>query len=177
MAARIIVVDNGGTARQLSRLLIVDGGGVTRDIKRLFVVDGGGVSRLVFQGDVVAISNRSPSDSASAPNDAQAGYQLNSNGDVEELTGLAPTVSDVGDWITPKVNMANYECRATVQSGSTPTGSATATWLALSSSRFWQILQSGVGTNASELLVEIRRVLDGAVVASATITLTAIVDP
>lgn len=48
MTARTLVVDSGGTTRQIKRWAVVDSGGITRLLKRAFIVDAGGVSRLIF---------------------------------------------------------------------------------------------------------------------------------
>jgi hypothetical protein len=125
---------------------------------------------------VISIDNRNVVDAVIDPTDAQAGYQLSSAGDVEELTGLGPTVTDVGDWISPKLGMGNYEVRATLNSGTSPTGSALNTWLVLSTSRFWQIQRTTIGTNLSQLLIEIRLASSGVVMDSATIDLEATVE-
>lgn len=80
---------------------------------------------------------------------------------------LRPTESDIG---------SDYEIRATVQSGDTPSGASLGQWLTISSNREWSIGagQSGAGstTNESELLIEIRRI-GGGPQASGVVTLQA----
>lgn len=62
-----------------------------------------------------------------------------------------------GNWITPTSAAGSaYDIRMTVNSGSTPTGSAPGIWLSLGTTRTWTISQSGIGTNASNVTVEIR---------------------
>ena len=62
-----------------------------------------------------------------------------------------------GNWITPtSAAGSNYDIRLTVNSGSTPSGSAPNIWLSLGTTRSWAITQSGIGTTASNVTVEIR---------------------
>jgi hypothetical protein len=115
------------------------------------------------------------SDSTISPTNASASFQLQSDGDVARITvstGGGGTV-DVGDWITPAAAAgANYEVRATVNSGSLTSGS-TGTWLALSSTRTWSLDQTSLGTSACELLIEIRLTSTGAVLDSTVVSLSA----
>jgi hypothetical protein len=171
MAARTLFVDGGGTTRLMRRWPMVDGGGVTRIAKRVFIVDAGGVSRLVFVGDVISISDVTAESEMVNPAAATANYTLAADGDIDRTTG-DNNLSDQGDWITPKVNMADYECRATVTSGSLSSGTA-GSWLALTSSRSWTKQQVINGTSSCVFTLEIRRASDGEVLDTATITLTA----
>lgn len=111
-----------------------------------------------------------PTDTRTSPASATCTFGLSAAGDVT-VNGV-----DVGDWISPKVGMSNYECNMTVNSGSTPTGSATATWLNLGTNRSWTISQSGVGTNSSNCTIQIRNA-SGVVLDSATVTFSATVSP
>jgi hypothetical protein len=62
-----------------------------------------------------------------------------------------------GNWITPTSAAGSaYDIRMTRNSGSTPSGSATGIWLSLGTTRTWTISQSGAGTTASNVTVEIR---------------------
>lgn len=62
-----------------------------------------------------------------------------------------------GDWITPVSAAGNsYEIRMTVNSGSTPSGAATGSWLGLGTTRTWSLEQVGVGSTAANVTVEIR---------------------
>lgn len=64
--------------------------------------------------------------------------------------------------------------RATVTSGTTPSGSLTATWLALSASRSWTLSRSSVGVTACSLTFEIATDSGGVnIVTSDSATITA----
>ena len=110
-----------------------------------------------------------------SPTNASAQFQLQSDGDVARITvttGGGGTV-DVGDWITPiSAAGANYEVRATVNSGSLTSGT-TGSWLALSSTRTWTLTQTTVASSACELLIEIRNTSTTIVMDSSTVTLQA----
>jgi len=72
-----------------------------------------------------------------------------------------------GNWISPVSAAGNaYEIRMTVNSGSTPTGSATASWLALGTTRTWSLSQAVVGTTTANVTVEIRKASTGTVLSS-----------
>lgn len=103
-----------------------------------------------------------------------ATLQLDADGDImkSNAQGTAVTV-DIGDWIAP-VSAAggNYECRATILSG-TLSGGTTGTWQALSSDRFWFVTQSVIGTKVCSFTLEIREVANPSNIVSSTVTLTA----
>lgn len=69
-----------------------------------------------------------------------------------------------GNWVTPLTAAgSDYEVRMTVNSGSTPGGSATGSWLSLGTTRFWTFSQVGVGFTTSNVTVEIRKASSGVV--------------
>ena len=69
-----------------------------------------------------------------------------------------------GNWITPLTAAgSDYEVRMTVNSGSTPAGSATGSWLSLGTSRFWTFTQVIVGFTTANVTVEIRKASSGVV--------------
>lgn len=103
---------------------------------------------------------------------ATAQFELSNAGDVR-LTNPNNTVNDVGDWITPKTGMGSYEAMMTVNSGSALTGSATATWLNLGTTRNWQLVESVVGILSSNCTVQIRNATSLLVLATSAVTVIA----
>lgn len=100
---------------------------------------------------------------------AFASFELQSDGDVVLNEGLGD--GDVGDWVNPKsAAPGSYEVRATLVSGTLASGT-TGSWLALTTSRSWSVFQSGPGSAAATLTVEIR--IDGVVQDTTTVTLSA----
>jgi hypothetical protein len=99
-----------------------------------------------------------------------ATIRFKSNGTWEEDTSGGGTLS-YGDWVTPTSAASDFEIRATVVSG-TVIGSATGSWLALSSDRSWSRRAIG-GFQEATITVEIRRASDSVVVDSADIYLYA----
>lgn len=99
-----------------------------------------------------------------------AGYELRSDGTVYEY---APSGAFKYNWLVYGA-ASDYEVRATVTGGNGQgfTGT-TGVWMPLSTTRAWDVTRNSVGVNTSTLLVEIRRVLDGVVLDSATINLSA----
>ena len=128
--------------------------------------------------DQISIADATCSNTELDPDDAFAGYELQDDGDIFRNLGIGGGASntDIGDWITPKINMAAYECRATLNSGTSPAGSAVGSWLALSSGRSWNLTRTSLGTVTCNLTIEIRRASDGTVLDSCTVILTATVD-
>jgi hypothetical protein len=119
---------------------------------------------------VISISDEFISALNFEPDNATARYRLNSNGEVESLiNGFTTTLEQ---WCTPTSAAGNYEARVTVNSGSLSSGT-TGTWLALSTSRTWSVVQSSVGSSSCNFTVEIRRTGTTTVLDSATIDLVA----
>ena len=130
---------------------------------------------LLGTGDnvVISITNQSISDlDASA---AYAYYFLTAGGQVEQSLqagGINPT--NLEQWCTPTNQSSNYEAFITVSSGALSGGSATGTWLALSTTRNWYVEEFTSGnTNQCIFTVDIRKIGTGTVLDTATITLEA----
>ena len=116
---------------------------------------------------IVALANTSVDDANSGS--AEASYSLTTAGDVFGTTTLNGAI-DIGDWISPNsAAPGSYEARADVVFGSV-TGSATGSWLALTTTRTWTLARSTAGASAARLTVSIR--LGGTTLTSATIDLS-----
>lgn len=78
-------------------------------------------------------------------------------------------------WCPDSGTPGNYEARATVTLGDTPTGSAVDSWLSLASDVTWTIVDNTADavTPSSGFLVELRRAGSSRILASANITLSA----
>lgn len=102
---------------------------------------------------------------------ATSTYRLSSAGDVEASVESGP--EDVGDWITPKSNMSDFDCYAEAISGTTSSGTLN-TWLNLDSNRSWTVTRSTVGTSTAVIRVYIARASNHSVIlAQADITIRA----
>jgi hypothetical protein len=99
------------------------------------------------------------------------GYQLNTDGKVWEKAGASASLfADTGEvWMTSGA-LANFECRATLQSGTTPNSGTLNTWLPLTTARSWTQI-SGGAIVVTVLLIEIRNASTLAVLDSAVITM------
>lgn len=168
MAAEHWINDNNVARR--TREIWVNDGGTARRIQEIWVNDNG-VARKVYAGDVISIGLTFASALNTTPGSATAQFSLRNTGDIYRSTGTGGLVDSGFDWITPQTNMAGYECRATVTTGAL-TGGTTGAWQSLSTSRTWSRAQTSVGTSQCVFTLEIRRVADSTVVASASITLT-----
>lgn len=76
-------------------------------------------------------------------------------------------------YVTPASSAPAYSIRAHVNSGTAPAGSALDTDLALSSTRSWSLSQGSTGTITCNLTMTLKRIGDGATMATATVVLTA----
>jgi len=104
---------------------------------------------------------------AASATTATAGYRIDSDGTAYTVVnGSSSAIS--GEWLVAGSN-TDFEVRATLQSGVTPSGTL-GSWLATTSARTWAVSSSGV-LLTSVILVEIRT--GSTVLASATITLQA----
>ncbi len=168
MASETWINDNG-TPRLIREIWINDNG-TARRIQEIWVNDSG-TARKIFAGDQITIADVGASSDVTSPSSATATYRLTSAGNIEYTTG-SNTINDQGDWITPQTNMASYECRMDVLSGTFSSGT-TGAWMSLSTTRTWTKLQSVNGSSAVSGTLQIRRTSDGTVMDSATITLTA----
>ena len=120
---------------------------------------------------VVALADNSVVDFNSGS--AEASYRLTSGGDVIAITTLIGDI-DRGDWVSPKsAAPGSYEAKADVIYGSV-TGSATGSWLALTSDRTWTLSLVGAGSEAAGLTISIR--LGATVLATCTVDLEVYVD-
>jgi hypothetical protein len=128
------------------------------------VLPGGGAPGAV-------IANRTVSASVFAGT-ASAGYQLANTGQTQTKNGnTSAAYANVGEtWLVSGV-VGNYDVRATLQSGSAPTGGTLNTWENLASSRSWNLNMGAIGVVVCTLLIEIRNATTLAVVDSASIIL------
>lgn len=108
---------------------------------------------------------------------ATATVALLASGVLTRTTDLFGTVSSDLEWMNPNswLPTTNFQVRLTVNSGATPSGSATGTWLTLSTDRTWTNSQTGAGSVTSNVTIEVRDIASTNVIASMTFDLTATV--
>ena len=115
---------------------------------------------------------------------ASAQYSVKANGTTRYDTANSGAGLFAGEWIEDPFEVTSHQVRATLLSGTTPSGSPLGTWLDFSTDRFWAIASDwtivynswGDGAYANPtptctLRIEIRDIASGAIRASATITL------
>ena len=124
----------------------------------------------------VSINDASITDLTINPSICIVSYQLTSAGAANSVTTSSGTET-IENWVTPtSAAGANYEARATVNTGSLSSGT-TGAWTALSSTQTWNVTRSTVGSKNCTFTVEIRRASSGTVLDTVTIDLSANVDP
>lgn len=129
---------------------------------------GGGVYTLVELSGTSGAYNQS-SAIATSGQVANAIWSFNSGGGVIKSDGVSATGTEDFrpgvEWYpgTPDIT---YYIRATLMSGTTPTGGTLGSWLALSSNRSWNLIKAGPGsgTLVSYLKIEIARDSGGATI-------------
>lgn len=133
----------------------------------------GAISTMMASSGTVTVQPQTVSDNVPGAS-ASSTYNLVNDGTATYSTLGGGSGSFPGEWVSPanSGNAALYEARATLTSGTFTSGTA-GSWLALSSTRSWNVTQGSAGTKTAVFTLEIRRVSDSVVVASVSITLTA----
>jgi hypothetical protein len=119
-------------------------------IHAMLISGGGGA---VGGSGSVTLNNETV-DSQNSGADATASWRIDSDGPI--YVGYNGTYLQSYTWTTDAV--ANYEVRAVVIGGSTPTGSAISTWLSCSSDRDWTVTDTTFDEliKQSSLTIEVR---------------------
>jgi hypothetical protein len=104
---------------------------------------------------------------------AVAGYSVRSDSFVYQAANAIGTYSQFEQWASIGATPANYDVRATLNSGTTPAGSAVGSWLQLNADRTWSLTSSPGNTQTCDLTIEIRPTGGGSTLATASVTLTA----
>ncbi len=81
-----------------------------------------------------------------------------SNG--QQATTINGSTSILGNWINLPIKANEWEIRATLDSGVSPTTGTLNSWLSLASSRSWGLTRSSAGSSESVLTFEFRRAGD-----------------
>jgi len=147
--------------------------GVWKSVTQMWIGVGGAWKALLTLVDLGA--TRSAQKTSISPTDARTGYRINSSGTHEDGVGTASvSYTDATTWLLSGA-AGDYEVRATVTSGSTPSSGTIDTWMACSTTRTWENIITGLGEIESVLLIEVR-LASSTVLSSMTVTLTSIVE-
>jgi hypothetical protein len=164
-----LVAEFGGPGDLLS---YYRGGTYVPDIpQNAAVPTSGAISLLSFYSttkEVVSLLSVTVSDDQASPTTATASYSLRNDGFVAHKG-----VSTGALWVSPGTGAPNYECMATVTSGSLSSGTS-GSWLPLTSTQTWSRVSGAINNTFTVVFtLDIRRASDHVVVATATITLKA----
>ena len=166
-----IYYGDSGTNRTMAQVYYGDAG-TNRLIQEIWYQDGGTL-RKVWPPAIVQLTNKSIYATNSSPGTAIAQFQLLNTG--EAIGTSTPSGFGGGsylpEWGSGLVG-ANYDCRFTLTSGTVTTGT-TGTWLNLGTSRSWTRNRTAPGIHTVIGTMEIRDASTLAVLATATIDLTA----
>lgn len=125
---------------------------------------------LASGGDLVAITNQTLSHLTASPSPCRDGYSLNADGIAYEQKQLA--FAAIENWIVPNSAAPAYEVFVTVTAGTLSTGTA-GSWLPLSSTQTWTVLQTSIGGKSATISVQIRKVGTTTILTTASISMTA----
>jgi hypothetical protein len=128
---------------------------------------------MAVSGGGVSITHTDQTVSDSFPSVSSVTYGLNADGTANGTTVTSGTYF-LENYCSPTANASALEVQVTF-TGTTPTGSATGSFLPLSSTRSWGITRGSVGTSTSTLTVQIREIANPANTVTRTISLSATV--
>lgn len=125
------------------------------------------------EGVQVKLTDQTASHTTDPVTTATAKYQLNSSGVAKKTADATGLFEDItGEWLFDGLN-SDFECRFTKLSGTTLTTDPGTSWLVLSTTREGRLAALGGENFTATYSVEIRRVVDTVVIATATITFVA----
>lgn len=104
---------------------------------------------------------------------AVASYRVANDAFIYTAANFNGVYSVQEQWDSIPSTVGNYEVRATLVSGNTPTGSALGSWLVLSTTRDWTLTASPGNVLVCTLTIEIRDTATSTVRATATVNFTA----
>lgn len=119
----------------------------------------------------VVMQNLTAYHGAFQPNTAYAELQF-SGTTVRRRAGTGLYVNEY-TWLISGASANQFQARATLQSGATPSGNALNTWITLGSNVGWSLSRTGLGDAMCTLLVQVRLASTGEVFASGTWTIHA----
>lgn len=105
---------------------------------------------------------------------AIASIILNTDGTIS-ITGNSSSPTS-GTWAVGNVTGSDWEARLTVNSGTSPSGAATNTWLALSTGRAWSLTRAIAGIVTGNYTIEVRDAATSTLQDSCTVSMTAQLD-
>lgn len=124
-------------------------------------------------GPVVNFVDSSLSADSILPDNATVTYSINANGTVvETIEASAGTSSNSYNWVTPANGASQFECYASIASGTISSG-LTNVWLTASSDQSWSTTRTSSGTTSGVLNFQVRKTGNTTVLDTWTVTLTA----
>jgi len=147
--------------------------GVWKGVTQIWV-GVGGAWKACFA--TVFLQNDSRVKVSVSPTDARAGWRCHSDGTVDSGVGTTGvTYNNMHTWLLSGAN-SDYQIRATLASGDTPSVGTMDTWEVLSTTRTWENIVTASGQRASTITFEIRDVATSTVQASCSVYLEAFVE-
>jgi hypothetical protein len=118
----------------------------------------------------VTISDAGVSKFVVDPNDANAVYAIWNDRIVRNHNGTS-----LGQWLNSSYLVSDFEVRATLVTGNTPTGTL-GSWTNLAATQSWSLMQTFPGTKSCTLTIEIGYAGLHVALGTATVTIEATVD-
>ncbi len=123
----------------------------------------------------ITLDDITVNDVATSPANATITVTFKSDGNIEKTAGVV--VTDIGDWLSPQLNMSAYSIRATALSGTVTSGTV-GSWLSLGSDRSWNKTRSDnlAGSDVATVTIDIALTADTSIILdTCTLSLTATV--
>lgn len=121
---------------------------------------------------LLAVTNKSFSDTSAWPTDVTNGVRIRTNGNVEENDTGIYSVRD--QWMGAGGTASNYQVKATATAGaSNVSGNSLGVWHSLSGSKGWNVVQTGAGPKTASLTIDIRNASDFSDAIQFTVSLSA----
>ena len=113
-----------------------------------------------------------------SPGNAYVGARFKSDGSADLQRSASGSWYATDPWGLPVTTGvgSGYDIRATLNSGTSPSGSAVGSWLNLATTRYWQLVETGIGTKACNLTIEIRDAVSLTLLDTQTYSLDATVE-
>lgn len=117
----------------------------------------------------VTITDQTVTKAVADPADATSTYSVANDRLVKNHAGTT-----LEQWLDASYSAADFEVRATLNSGDTPSGNL-GTWNNLAATRSWTLAETSVGTLVCSLLIEIGYAGQNVALDSASVTIRAVV--
>jgi hypothetical protein len=162
-----------GSANRKAKEFWANDGVADRKAREVWTHDGG-AWRMVFSGFTVSMPSSLTVLAATLSPNAVATIRFETDGVITMIRVNGGTTTSAWGSPTSSGEGANYWVRATLDSGTSPSGPALGSWHQLSSARAWALTQTSSGVSSCQLTIQIASDSGGSnILSTCTVTLEA----